>query len=207
MTVSRRRLPLIGLTGASGAGKTLVADIFCGLGCFCIEADRVARDLTLPGSPVTRTLARHFGQEILRDDGSLDRRLLASLAFRDEKERLCLNALTHPPICAEIRRMIAHTPQGSEAVVLDGAALPETDLYAECDARVLVYADEETRCKRIAARDTLLWEEVRLRVCAQRMIDYGGITHKLRNEGDSVQDLTKLCEEVLSDAKKHAHGG
>ena len=91
-----RKAIVIGLTGQTGAGKTTVADGLRHFGYQVIKADEIARLVTEKGSPVLQELAAVFGADILTEDGSLDRALLAERAFASPEETKLLNGVTHP---------------------------------------------------------------------------------------------------------------
>ncbi len=88
----------VGLTGGIGSGKSAVADLLVARGAVLIDADQVARDVVAPGGPAYQPLIDHFGKAILADDGTIDRKALAAVAFADEDMRLELNNITHPAI-------------------------------------------------------------------------------------------------------------
>jgi dephospho-CoA kinase len=88
----------VGLTGGIGSGKSAVADLLVERGAVLIDADQVARDVVAPGGPAYQPLVDRFGPEILHEDGTIDRKALAAVAFADEETRLELNAITHPAI-------------------------------------------------------------------------------------------------------------
>ena len=89
----------VGLTGGLGSGKTTVAAIFRSLGAHVIDADVIGRMLMEPDQPVYHAIAEHFGPGVLNADGSLNRHLLAELAFHHH--RLAeLNRIVHPPVIA-----------------------------------------------------------------------------------------------------------
>jgi len=89
---------VVGLTGGIGSGKSAVADLLVERGAVLIDADQVARDVVAPGGPAYQPLVDRFGREILHEDGTIDRKALAAVAFADEETRLELNAITHPAI-------------------------------------------------------------------------------------------------------------
>lgn len=112
-----------GLTGGLGSGKTTVAAIFRSLGAHVIEADELGRELMSPGHAVYDEILQHFGPLVVRADQSLDRRMLADLAFR--QNRLAeLNQIVHPPVIAAQQQLadeiFAHDP---DAVVVVESAL------------------------------------------------------------------------------------
>jgi len=173
---------LIGLTGPSGAGKTAAARILESLGCAVIDGDALAREIVLPGSPVLQKLAERFGEDICKG-GILDRSLLAERAFASEKARQDLNSITHPAI-TELAMTREKALQGYRAIVLDAAALPESELAALCRHILIVTAPEDLRLRRILARGGVTEEAARRRIEAQRHMDWSGAGHTIiLNEG------------------------
>ena len=155
----------LGLTGPTGAGKSTVAALLAAKGIPLVDADAVARTVTEKGSPVLASLAATFGDSILRDDGSLDRKALAALAFSSKENTAKLNAVTHPAILARIRKALAQTK--GKAVILDAPLLFETGLQSLCDYTAAIVADESVRLLRITARDGISEKEARKRMAAQ----------------------------------------
>lgn len=89
----------VGLTGGLGSGKSTVAQMFAAHGVHVISADEVGRRLMQPGEAVYLDIVGHFGPQVVQADGSLDRRLLAELAFRQGRLDE-LNRIVHPPVIA-----------------------------------------------------------------------------------------------------------
>lgn len=89
----------VGLTGGLGSGKSTVARLFAELGVYVIEADAVGRTLMQPGQPLFASIVQHFGQQVVRADGTLDRAALANLAFQQGRLEE-LNRLVHPRVIA-----------------------------------------------------------------------------------------------------------
>lgn len=87
---------LIGLTGGIGSGKSTVAAMLRDQGIRVVDADQIAREVVEPGQPALAELVEVFGQDILNDDGSLNRQELANRAFATEEATNALNAITHP---------------------------------------------------------------------------------------------------------------
>lgn len=117
-----------GLTGGLGSGKTTVSEMFRSLGAHVIQADTIGRELMSPGHAVYDEIILRFGPEVTRADGSLDRRLLADLAFR--QNRLAeLNQIVHPPV-------IAAQQQWADQIFakdLDAVVMVESALIFEAD--------------------------------------------------------------------------
>ena len=179
------RIPVLGLTGQTGAGKSTVAAMLAARGCAVIDCDQLAREaVALPA--VQTALCDAFGGDILRD-GVLDRRLLARRAFADAEHTTALNEITHPEITrlavAAIHKAEA---DGACAAVIDAALLPDSDLTALCGRILSVIAPEEVRLARICARDGISEADGRLRMAAQPPAAYyiENADLVLRNDGD-----------------------
>jgi len=142
---------MVGLTGGIGAGKSTVARLLADRGAVVIDADRIAREVVEPGTPTLAKLVERFGPGILRADGSLDRPVLASVAFVDDATRKELEAITHPAIGEEFQRRVAEAPPGA-VVIHDVPLLVESTRGFEYAAVIVVEAPVETRLARLEAR-------------------------------------------------------
>ncbi len=158
---------IIGLTGESGAGKSLISGMLKNKGCVIIDADAEAKAVTEKGSPVLKRLACAFGEDIIKEDGSLDRRLLASRAFSDEEKKRTLNSITHPEIIRICRQKAVSEAEKGNTVIIDAPLLFTSGLWKLCHKTVKVYAPEEIRLERIIKRDSITKEEVLLRFSGQ----------------------------------------
>lgn len=158
----------IGLTGPTGAGKSTVAAYLADKGFPTISADLAAREVTQVGSPTLTVLAETFGADILRPDGSLDRKALAARAFADKEATAKLNAVTHPAITRLIDEKAAKLAQsGIKAVVIDAPLLFEAQVDKTCDHTVAVVATADNRLARIVKRDSLSETAAKQRMNAQ----------------------------------------
>src|ERR1700752_2934986 len=96
----------VGLTGGIASGKSVVGEMFVGLGAHLVQADRIAHSLMRPGEAVYNEVVRHFGRDILDPDGSVNRAKLAEAAFGSpnspEGQRTSriaeLNRIVHPTV-------------------------------------------------------------------------------------------------------------
>lgn len=140
----------LGLTGNVASGKSAVADLFREWGATIIDADQLVREAQAPGEPLLAQLARRFGDEILRADGSLDRDRLRSIMLSDDGARAELNALVHPEVGRRRRAALeAARHQGDPVVVSDIPLLYEVMDPSEFDAVILVDAPESVRLDRL----------------------------------------------------------
>lgn len=155
---------IFGITGTTGSGKTTISKIFEQLGVKVIDADRVYHSLIEPGMPCVLEIAEFFGKEVLKKDGSLDRKALARIVFSDKEKLEILNKITHKYIRAEISDIIAQNP----LCAIDAAVLIGSEVAELCQYIVTVTADKEVRKKRIIARDLLSEEEADRRIASQK---------------------------------------
>jgi len=89
-------MKVIGITGRSGCGKSSATKFLAGQGYPCIDADLIAREMLLPGSPCIAQLQEKFGADIADENGNVRRRLLADRAFATPEGKAALDSLTHP---------------------------------------------------------------------------------------------------------------
>lgn len=149
----RVSIPVIGLTGGIGAGKSLVARCFERLGCAVIDADVLARE-ALETEAVRATLIQWWGRKICDDAGGIDRKRVAAVVFDNPAELARLEDLLHPLIHArrhELRAKFAWDT-AIRAIVEDSPLLLEKDFADECDAVVYVQAARCVRLARVARR-------------------------------------------------------
>ncbi|PSR20437.1 MAG: dephospho-CoA kinase [Sulfobacillus acidophilus] len=182
---------LIGLTGGIGSGKSSVSHILAKAGAYIIDADDITHQLQYRGEAVWKAIVDAFGWPVLLGDGQLDRKRLGHIVFNDVHERARLNAIVHPAVQREIRRLIATAcSQGVALTVLDVPLLIEGGLYQIVDEVWVVYADPDQQIARICARDNVSEGTARRRLAAQmpladklsyaqRVIDNRGSLHAL----------------------------
>ena len=159
----------VGLTGGIASGKSTVARIFRELGAHVLDSDRIAREIVPPGSAALARIARAFGKELLRPDGTLDRAALGAIVFADAGKRRVLEGILHPLILDEIDRRVDELERGDPEglVIVEAALILELGRQAEFDTLVVVWADEEQQRRRMIQRDSLSVEEAGRRLDAQ----------------------------------------
>lgn len=162
-------MKIIGLTGLTGAGKSTVAQKLMAYGCYHIDADKVARDVINNSEDVKNKLKEHFGDDVINEDGTTNRPLLASRAFANEESTNALNEITHPAVTEEIKSIIKDMEEiGYRGVIIDAIALFESGEDALCDFTVAVVAPKEIRLERIMKRDSITEEKALERINAQK---------------------------------------
>jgi dephospho-CoA kinase len=159
----------VGLTGSIAVGKSFVLGVLAELGCRVLDADQTAREVVAPGKPGLDALIEAFGNEIIQDDGTLDRTRLGAIIFSDEARRLELNSILHPFIIAaqdgQIRQWENETPDG--IAVVDAALMIESGGYRRFDKLIVVHCRPEIQLERLMSRDGLSPQEAQRRIAAQ----------------------------------------
>jgi dephospho-CoA kinase len=155
------RHPLvIGLTGGVGAGKSEVARLLGEHGFRVIDSDKEAK-AALDRPEVREELVKWWGEQVLRSDGTIDRRAVANIVFSDEAERTRLEQLVHPLVKADRAAFVDRAArEGKKGVVVDAPLLLEAGSDKECDVVVFVDSTPELRLARVRA--TRGWDQAEL---------------------------------------------
>ena len=157
-----------GLTGGIASGKSTIARLFAALGCVTIDADHIVARLYQPGEAGHEALVRTYGSGILLEDGTVDRRKLAGIAFASEESANALNALIHPLVAAEEVDLMAAEERrpGDRIVIIEATLLIEAGGEERFDRIVIVDVDPETQLARAVARG-MTREEAARRIAHQ----------------------------------------
>ncbi|MDO9229073.1 MAG: dephospho-CoA kinase [Syntrophales bacterium] len=163
----------VGLTGGIACGKSTVARMLAEKGAVLIDFDEMAHAVEESGGPVWREIIRHFGEEILHEDRTIDRRKLGETVFADREKRELLNSLVHPAIFEEWQRRLAEIRErrADAIVVSDIPLLIEAGMKGMVDLVLLVCITPEEQIRRMMARDGFSREEAERRLAAQMPID------------------------------------
>lgn len=141
----------IGLTGGIGSGKSTVAKLFEKKGITVIDADQIARDVTLPGTLALHKITEKFGPDILLPNQSLDRSKLRKLVFSDDHIRIWLEKLLHPLIREELQIKIKSVDSPYCIVMIP--LLIESEPNPLIHRILVVDANKEEQLNRAATRD------------------------------------------------------
>ena len=164
-----RRFLLVGLTGSIATGKSTVSRMFAHLGARVLDADLLAREVVMPGQPAYLKIVEEFGEAVVQEDGTLDRKALGAIVFAEPARRKRLEEITHPAIAGRQQRILSVLDEEAfEGIVIwDVALLFETGGVAKMDRVVVVYADPETELARLIARDGMTETAARARMQSQ----------------------------------------
>ena len=160
---------VIGLTGGTGSGKSTVSAYLKKRGCCIIDADEIARQLTSPGGEALDPIREKFGDSVFYDDGTLDRKKLGNIVFKDEEKLKILEEITTKIVIRKITdKMHQMKESGYEGIViLDAPLLFEFGMEGLADENWLVICDRERRIKRLENRDGLSRREITDRMANQ----------------------------------------
>lgn len=193
---------LVGLTGGIGSGKSTVSALLAELGAVIVDADRIARSLQAPGSPVLERMAERFGRHIIRDDGSLDRAAVAAIVFNDADALADLNRIVHPALHAEIEAQIDAQRATDRVVVLDFPLLAENPRDGLA-ATIVVDIDPELAVERLVGQRGMDETDARARMSSQMRRDerLAVATHVIDNNGDLdglASQVTELWDTLIA---------
>lgn len=198
--------PIIGLVGGIGSGKSFVAGLFAELGCLVIDSDAQVREV-YRDPDVLQTLREWWGEQILHQDGSLNRSVVAAKVFVDSKERERLERLVHPRVHAKRERQMLAAADNAQvkAYVWDTPLLLETGLGVQCDAIVFVDTSDENRVQRVRDRsgwDRQEWttrEKSQMPLDTKRSLsDYVIANTADAESGPALANLREQVQRVLS---------
>ncbi|MGN0134635.1 MAG: dephospho-CoA kinase [Anaerotignum sp.] len=180
-------MKVIGLTGGTGSGKSVVSKSLAEAGATIVDADQIAHEIILKGEPAYQEIIEYYGTGILDEDGNIIRKKLGEIVFHDEEKLAFLNRCTHKYICAEVDRQIAAAKAAgtAKAIVLDAPLLLEAGLEQVCDGVWVVYADPEVRAQRVMARDGVTYELAKARIANQKSWE------EYKQAADTVIDNSK----------------
>ena len=192
------RIPVIGIVGGIGAGKSAVAAALGELGAHVQDADREVADL-LNSPDVQRTITTALGPGLLRD-GTIDRPRLAALIFTDAAARSRLEHILHPLVIARAEQLIANPPQGATVLALDAPLLLEAGMDRLCDEIWFVETPWSLRLERVRANRGWDDRELRRREDAQLPVEEKRRrAHRLFTNLGSPEDLHASVADALKD--------
>ena len=187
----------VALTGGVASGKSTVASVLRELGAVVIDSDQLAREVVEPGTTGLAAVVDAFGEQVLTDDGRLDRPALGAVVFADEAERRRLEGILHPLIRARSAEIASAAPPGT-LVVHDIPLLVESGQGDRFDAVLVVDVPVETQVERMVRERDWSREDAEARVRAQATREQrrAVATYVLDNTG-TRDDLREQVTEVV----------
>jgi len=169
LSALKGHIPLIGLTGGIGSGKTTVSDLLAKLGAGIVDTDLIAHQITAPHGAAISLIEKQFGLEFIGDDGALNREKMRALVFNSLEARKSLETITHPLIRQETaRQALQLNKDGAPYLVFVVPLLIESGSWKDLiDRLVVVDCPKETQINRVMQRSNLTQEEVERILVAQ----------------------------------------
>ncbi|MFV2003571.1 MAG: dephospho-CoA kinase [Gammaproteobacteria bacterium] len=194
----------VGLTGGIGSGKTTVSNLFEELGITIIDTDVIAHEL-VNNSSVLNEIVDTFGQKVLNQDETLDRKKLADIIFNQKTEKQRLENILHPRIRSKVNEQIQRLRSSENPphyVIVVIPLLFETGFADITDRIIVVMSDEENRINRIMQRDNRSTVEIRSIINHQVSDET-----RLRDADDIIEnnhDIEDLKPQILQLHKKYS---
>jgi len=199
-----RRL-LLGVTGGIATGKSTVVEMLKKKGAPVIDFDLLARKVVEPDQPAWRDIVAYFGEQVLQEDRTLDRKKLSDIVFRDIEKRRKLESFTHPRIheefVKELEELISKDP--NSIIQVDIPLMIELNLQYMFHKLLVVYTPAEVQIKRLMERDGISREEAVNRLKAQLPIEekVGYADFVIHNEG-TLEETQKQVDELWEKLKE-----
>ncbi len=142
---------VIGITGGIGSGKSVVTSLLRDkFDAAVIDTDTIGHEIMETGKSAYKKVVEVFGNKVIAEDGSIDRKKLGSLVFDNQKLLCKLNDIIHPAVEAEVDKRIAEfTKKKYKYIALETALLIKVGYNRKCDKVWFVYADKDMRLKRL----------------------------------------------------------
>lgn len=166
-------MKIIGITGPSGSGKSILGNFLADRGIPVINADELYHSLLIPPSRCLDKIRYSFGDEVFNSDGTLNRPALSHVVFADKSKLELLNSSVLSIVIEEAEKLIAEFARsGKKIVAMDAPTLIESGFDKKCDLVISVISDPSTRAKRIAERDNISDSAAAERIGAQQNDDF-----------------------------------
>lgn len=181
-------MKVIGITGGIGSGKSTVLHFMKEeFQAVVRQADLIAHSLMKPGEECYHDILQSFGTEVLHVDGSIDRKLLGEVVFSNNEELEKLNQIVHPRVKEVIcQDMLAERLKGTDLFVIEAALLIEDHYDMICDELWYIYADLQSRRRRLKAERGYNDEKIDSIFAAQSTEEFyrSHCRHVIDNSGD-----------------------
>tara|TARA_B100000700_G_scaffold64427_1_gene71015 strand:+ start:654 stop:1265 length:612 start_codon:yes stop_codon:yes gene_type:complete len=187
----------IGLTGGIASGKTTVCDLFKELSVEIIDADVISHELSKKGGAAFEEIIEAFEDEIIGDDGELDRKKLRSIVFNDNTKKKMLERIIHPKVLLSINEKIKASQ--SDYLIISVPLMIETGMNAMMDRVLLIDCNVETQIQRLIQRDQTSREEAIKIIESQASIESKrelSDDRIINNNETSIEELTLKVKEL-----------
>ena len=194
-------MDIIGLTGGTGSGKSVVSKELEKRNSFIIDCDKIAHRIILKGESAYDEIVGYFGEDILDKNGEITRKKLGQIVFLDKEKLKVLNKCTHKHIYNEVIKNIDECKKKGafDRIIIDAPLLIEGGLTDLCDTVWVVYCDEDTRAERIVLRDNILPELAKRRIQSQKSFEeYKKVADVIIDNSGDLDSLKKQIDNILN---------
>lgn len=194
-------MPIVGLTGGFGTGKSYAASIFKKLGSKVIDADKLARKALKKGSVAYKRVVEVFGKSILDSKGYIKRKTLGKIVFNDKKLLADLNKIVHPYVISRIENSIKASK--NEVLIIDAPLICETSLSDLVDVLVVVKASRKNQVDRCVKKFYMKKEDVCKRMACQMPLKekINKADYIIDNDGTRKETVIQV-KQIWQDLKK-----
>jgi dephospho-CoA kinase len=199
---------LVGLTGGMGSGKSLVAGMFQELGAHLIDADGLSRSLVEPDKPAWHEIVNKFGQGVLNDDKTLNRKKMAELVFSDSENKKVLEGIVHPKVFLEEKRIYEEIreKENDALILVDSPLLIESGNYSQMDKVIVIASDEEICLKRILDKGSFSMVDAKKRIKNQMGLqEKSKYADYILENNSSIDELRLNVKALYKDLKALAN--
>lgn len=206
---NKHLIPVVGITGVIGSGKTILAKLFRDNGAFIIDADEVGREVLEKNRSVFTQVVEQFGKDILENETKVSRKKVAEIVFSSDEQVQKLNTIIHPPMIQLIEKRInnAVIDKKYPMIVVDAALIFEACVQDRFDYIITVHASGENILKRLTERKGMSATDIQRRMKSQisqeekikkshYAIENNGTIEEFKRQGG------KLFQEVYEDFRK-----
>ena len=181
----------IGVTGGIGSGKSTVCSLFEKKGIPIFYADNVAKDIVNSDSTILQEIIDLFGNRVLDSSNKLDRKILSEIVFKDEELLDSLNEIVHPRVFEAFEQWKMSLSENNVYVLVESALLFQSGMFELVDYALAVLADEDIQIKRVAIRNSVSEELVKIRmkhqISTEELLELSDF--QIQNNG-TIDDLT-----------------
>jgi dephospho-CoA kinase len=188
-------MKVIGITGGIGSGKSTVTQCLAQLGAVVIDADRVGWEAYMPGTEVWHEVVAEFGQQVVAENGEIDRKKLGQIIFNNPALRERLNRIMHPRMYKMMEKKIeTYHEQGVQIVVLEAAVLIEANWTPLVDQLWVTVSSESVVLERLKKQRGMTEEQILSRIRSQLSIEERKkyADEVIQNDGDLEEMKEKI---------------
>ena len=189
---------MVGITGGIGSGKSVVAKVFARMGAYLIDADLVGKSIMENDGDVQKNVIQEFGEEILGDDGNIDRKGLGTIVFTSQAKLRTLNRIIQAKLIQAVKDEISEglRRRKNEMVAIDAAIIFEAGVESFFDYIIAVTARMQDRVKWLKERG-LSEREAQARIASQlKQEEKASRSHFVLENTGSIGDLERNAEQL-----------